>query len=183
MNNSWWELAKLVRNKIVFFYIMNKLLLPPPVVASFVEDSMCPVLPTIWLRLSEQTWFSRVCTKGKEGKRKSWEGENCWTCARRRRVSRPTRSQLWICWDMLAMTQTLVVVFFAIDRTIKQESFCSFWCWLSADSSVKCHSKSKSNVLGVVVVFVLSHSHLKVGWSEKEWDRIWKRKKGIYWYK
>ena len=101
---SWWE-------KICVFMI-DKLLLPLPVVVSFVEDSMCPVLPTIWLRLSEQTWFSRVCTKGKEGERKSWEGESCWTWARRRRVSRATRNQLWICWDMLAMMQTLVFVFF-----------------------------------------------------------------------
>ena len=80
----------------------DKLLPPLLVVASFVEDSMCSVLPTIWLRLSEEALFSKTTTyqKGNHeiGRRR--------TCARSRRVSRATRSQLWTCWEMVAMLQT-----------------------------------------------------------------------------
>ena len=65
---------------------------------------MCSVLPTIWLRLSEEALFSKTTTyqKGNHeiGRRR--------TCARSRRVSRATRSQLWTCWEMVAMMQTSV---------------------------------------------------------------------------
>ena len=114
-------------NKYDFY---DKLLPPLLVVASFVEDSMCSVLPTRWLRLSEEALFITTW--------KSWDWEEENLCKEQESVESNKEPTL----DLLRNGRH-VANLTLVGQPIKQESSC--WS-TAADSNLQFRSKLKANV-------------------------------------